>query len=105
MSITFAADGTDGINMHNRNAAELLDLLGLTDDPDGEVPAQDLLGRVLLAQTLLDVATDDEHGLPDVQDGRWFEGGRQPGYLAGRLAELHQLATWAAQHGADVWWG
>jgi len=92
------------INMANGNAAALFDLLGLEFDGDfGEAPAEDFLGRVLLAQAMLDVTTD-EHGRPDIEDGRWITCGRRPGYLAERLTHLHEIATWAREHDAVVAW-
>lgn len=110
MSITFfTADSTGPeLNMANGNAARLFDLLGYNVEDacqGGEAAPRDLLGRVLLAQGLLDVATDDEHGRPAVTDGRWFEGGTAPGYLAGRLGDLHKIASWALHRDLAVWWG
>ena len=106
MSITFApsADGGPSVNMANGNAAQVLDLLGLAEECYGELPAEDILGRVLVAQGLLGVATDDEQGRPEVRDGNWIECGRRPGYLAEKLAELHEIATWARERHAVVWW-
>jgi hypothetical protein len=97
--------GVPQVNMANGNAVALVDLLGLDFDGDfGEAPAEDFLGRVLLAQALLDVTVDDEHGRPDVRDGNWITCGRRPGYLAERLAQLHEIATWAHEHDAVVAW-
>lgn len=104
MSITIRADqaGTPEVNMHNGNAARVLDLLGIAWDGDlGEATAEDFLGRVLLAQAL---AGDDE-GVPAIEDGRWHVGGRRPGYLAGTLTELADIAEWARRAGAAVVWG
>ena len=116
MSITFTTatldqDGVlvpgrpEGLNVHNGNAVDLLQLLGLPVEAEGECLAEDFLGRVLIAQGLLDITTDDEHGRPSVAEGRWVWGGRRPGALAGHLATLHQIATWAADRGARVVWG
>jgi hypothetical protein len=75
--------GVPQLNLNDGNAAELFDLLGLQFDGDfGEAPAADLLGRVLLAQALLDVATDNEHGRPGYAEGHWNTCGRRPGYNA-----------------------
>ncbi|ROO82595.1 hypothetical protein EDD29_0076 [Actinocorallia herbida] len=112
MSISFFTPGEDApeeVNLANGNAARVLHLLGLPCgewEMGGEATAEDFLGRILIAQALLDVATDDEHGRPDVTDGRFFFGGQRPGYLADRLAELEEVATWATRHGEDViYWG
>lgn len=107
MSITFAPALVGGptVNMANGNAAQVIDLLGLIDDDGwGETTAEDLLGRVLLAQALLDVTFDDENGRRAVQERNWIDCGRQPGYLAERLAELQEIATWAHERNAVVVW-
>lgn len=103
MSITFHADGAH-LNVSNDNADALLELLGLPAEPDGDIPADDMLGRVLIAQALVDVASADRQGLPAAVDGRWEDAGRRPGYLADRLATLADLATQASQHGGWVCW-
>lgn len=107
MSITFApaVDGSPEVNLANGNAKQVLDLLGFDFDGDwAEAPGEDFLGRVLIAQAFLPVATDDEHGRPAVQERNWTECGRRPGYLAEKLAELHDIATWAVEHQAAVEW-
>lgn len=106
MSITFHTGQTDGpgVNMANANAAMLIELLGLPVEPIGEEPAEDFLGRTLIAQALLDVTTDDEHGTPTVQDGWMTYCGQPPGYRAMRLAELQEVATWALTHQVPVLW-
>lgn len=105
MSITFHTPlGGPELNVANGNAVDLFELLGLPVEEWGEAPAEDLLGRLLIAQALLDVASDDEHGRPDVTDGRHTFCGRRPGYLADRLAELQKIATWAHQHHVPVVW-
>ncbi|MFC6081012.1 hypothetical protein [Sphaerisporangium aureirubrum] len=107
MSITFFTTHPQGpqVNMANGNAAAVLDLLGYPGEENlyGESAAEDFLGRVLTAQALLATATEDD--TPDVTDGRWTSCGRAPGYLAGRLAELHELTTWAHHHQSPVLWG
>jgi hypothetical protein len=123
MSITFSAAANHGtyyataddspeLNMANANAARLLALLGFTHEDDyygGVVDAQDFLGRILIAQAMLDVATDDAHGRPTVEDTGsggmvWIECGVEPGYLAERLAILQDIATWAQGRSLRVAW-
>ncbi|MEV5819353.1 hypothetical protein AB0L22_09270 [Micromonospora haikouensis] len=107
MSITITpnANNAPEVNMANGNAAQVLDLLGLTFDGDwGTTTGPDFHGRVLLALALLDHATGDVEGRPEVVDDNWVECGRRPGYLAERLAALHDLAVWAVEHHADVEW-
>lgn len=94
--------GGPQVNMTCGNAAHILALLGLDygDDGWGETNAADFHGRVTLAQAL-----DNEHGHPDVKDGRWTTYGRRTGYNTDRLAELHEVAAWAVEHDANVTWG
>ncbi|GAA4439201.1 hypothetical protein [Phytohabitans houttuyneae] len=95
----------EGVNVNDRNGADLLTLLGLDFDGDyGETAAEDFLGRVLLAQALLDVATDDEHGRFAAREARWTECGRRPGHLAERLTELHEVALQAIERDAVISW-
>lgn len=105
ININAAVAGGPEVNMANGNAAQILDLLGVDDIDGGVLPAQDFLGRVLLAQALASATVDDEHGRPDFTDGRWYHGGRRPGYIAGKLAELHEVAIWAAERDVEVVWG
>ncbi len=142
MSVTFSAQrssgdwslGTgqieyesEGINMSQRNAADMLRLLGFVHAPDvderewcddttpvpdwiGDCDPGDFSGRILLARALLDNATDDAHGLPTVDDNepgraRWIDLGREPGYLARRLGELQEVTDDAARNSALVVWG
>lgn len=107
MSITITpnAAAAPTVNMANGNAAEVFDLLGIDFDGDwGTTTGPDFLGRVLLAIALLHTATADAQGRPDRVDDSIVECGRRPGYLAERLAALHDLAVWACEHHADVTW-
>lgn len=115
MSVTFTAAGVPqddegwselDVNLSNSNAAMVAATLGISMDPDwsGEMEARDFQGRVLMA---LAISPADE-GMPayDVpgSGARMIEAGRRPGYLQERLGQLHQLAQWAVDHGALVWW-
>lgn len=135
MSVTFSAEGLlpgvcpiDGgwapnpleVNMSNVNAAAVCAALGIDLDAEGwcgSLPAQDFLGRVLVA---LAIAPVDE-GMPShvLQPGddagpllgivgengpTIIQGARRPGHLQERLDQLRQLADWAVVHDADVYW-
>lgn len=119
----------ESINVSNTNAAELLRLLGYRPDAEptgsfelagaafptygelcGEDTADGFHARVLTARAMLGTSDTDGQGTPDVVDSG--EGratvvycGRRPGYLAGRLGELEDLA-WNARilQGARVVW-
>jgi hypothetical protein len=99
---------TPELNVNKRNAADLLSVLGYAEAGDvefcGEAPSDEFLGRVLLALGLLDIATDDAHGLPEVEEGRFIECGRAPEYLHDRLAELQSIAEHAKAHDLLVDW-
>jgi len=118
----------EGVNMSSANAADVLRLLGFVHELDdeeralfgdefgdtvpdeaGDVDPADFDGRILLARGLLDVATDDEHGVPvvDYQEPgrvRWVECGRRPGYLAEKLDVLAAVAADAKANGGLVVW-
>lgn len=93
----FQAEGTEALNLNNRNAHDVLALLGLLDEDEewdlsGYVSGEDFLGRVLIALAGLDLTTDDANGLPRVTEGNFTEWGRQPHYLRDRLNELREMA-------------
>ncbi|MFC8570668.1 hypothetical protein ACFUIW_33425 [Streptomyces sp. NPDC057245] len=69
-------------------------------DACGELPVEDFRARVL---TALGLAPEDP-GVPGIQLGRTYVGGRPAGYLQRRLQDLYALADWCAAHGRDVAW-
>lgn len=96
------------VNMSNSNAAVVCGSLGIDLNEEGwcgSLAADDFLGRVLLA---LAIQPSDE-GIPahELPTGgvRWIECGRRPGYIQERLGQLHELAAWAVEHGAEVDFG
>ena len=127
MSITFTAlpadadqPGLPELTVGTANAYALLRLLGLMP-PDGrqinvfgltvvegagegELDAADFLGRVLLAQALLDAGSTDAVGEPAYSVGNVTYCGRRPGYLAEKLGILADIAAWAVQHQAMMRW-
>jgi hypothetical protein len=96
----------ESVDFSMSNASLVLDALGLDPvDMSGALPADDFLGRVLMAEA---VAPHDE-GLPSYDDTQatgptWIECGRREGYLQERLAELRELAEAAKNEGAEVSW-
>lgn len=102
MSVTFYAAGSPDdldVNMSNSNAARVCESLGISLDPDwcGDMPADDFMGRVLMALAL----SPADEGMPSYEHvtgpgtARMIEGARRPGYLQERLTQLHALASWA----------
>lgn len=114
MSITIypASDGEfyeePSVNMSNANAATVFESLGLSLAPDycGSLPAEDFLGRVLMAEA---VAPEDA-GVPamttmSLEGGAtMIDCGRPEGYTQTRLAQLRQVAEFAQERGASVVW-
>ncbi|MEY9839440.1 hypothetical protein [Streptacidiphilus sp. EB103A] len=110
-------DAAPVVDVHNRNAERLLELLGLEGEleaagarspaappaPDrfGEMDAEAFLGRALMALAL----TPEDAGSEGTWRGRVFTGGRSAGHLQRRLRELHDLAQWCATRGRTVTWG
>lgn len=94
--------GAPQLNVTNINAVFLLEHLGFPagDELVGSIDADDLLGRVLIAEAL---APEDE-GVESTQDGLMTYCGRQPGYLQDRLAELREVAEGARKLGRKVQW-
>ncbi|MBV7255155.1 hypothetical protein KQH21_30925 [Streptomyces sp. IpFD-1.1] len=117
------------INVSNTNAVVILEALGLptqseaadhhdlepfpAEVPDngviipiavvdayGELIAEEFLGRVLTALAL----APEDAGVPDIQFGRTYLGGRPTEYLQQRLHDLHELASWCATNERRVVW-
>lgn len=102
-------DADPSVNVTNTNAATILDALGLSVEGEielcGSAPAEEFLGRVLLA---LAVAPSDA-GVPsfvETTPGRAtvYHGGRPDGYLQQRLNQLHAVAEFASCHRVTVAW-
>lgn len=112
MSVTFSCEEAPEalqINMSNTNACRVCEALGIdlaSDDWVGDMPAEAFLGRVLLALAIS--PTDD--GMPSYEHQpvgtgpTVIEGGRRPGYLQERLAQLHALGEYAISMRSEVWW-
>lgn len=96
------------VNMSSRNAAMILNLLGVDADTEGwagSFTPDDLTGRVLIARAL----TPADAGVPSYADaapGRatWVECGREEGYTEDRLDRIAEVAAWCAAHGREVTW-
>lgn len=98
------------VNVSSSNALVLCAALGIDLEAEGwcgSLPAQDFLGRILVA---LAVSPADEgipsHELPrEPGRVRWIECGRAPGYTQDRLGQLRELADWAIAHNAEISFG
>lgn len=108
------------VNMSNSNAATVAATLGIDLEEwgwCGSLPAEDFLGRVLLALAI----TPTDAGVPahQLQPGdsagvfgtvresgpMFIDCGRREGYTQERLGQLRELADWAVAHGAEISFG
>lgn len=101
------------VNLANDNARFVLDALGApTDDLCGSLPADDFLGRCMLATAIAphDEGTPTHLALPVEGSGPSASGatvvmcGRPEGYLHDTLANLMALAQYARTLGKPVAW-
>ena len=105
------------VNMSQTNAREVIAALGLFEDDgdtgavfrsesmSGSAPAQDVLGRALMALALV-----DDPGRPGTVEvgprgATLIDAGRPVGYVTSRLERIVELAQWASQRGLAVCWG
>lgn len=107
MSVTFTAADQLGhagaLNLHNANAARVLDILGYSghDLAGGQEEAELFLGRVLLAVA----AEPRDEGRPWLREGCWQYGPRPAGRTQQALAELRVLAEGCRARGVRITWG
>lgn len=108
------------VNMSNSNAAQVCRTLGIDLEQwgwCGNLPAEDFLGRVLVALAIepADEGVPSHRLLPGdsagifgtVQEGgpAFIECGRREGYTQERLGQLRELADWAVANGAEISFG
>lgn len=95
------------LNVSNTNADEILSYLGLATSEGfseycaGTMPAQDFLGRVLMAEAL----APEKSGLVTMQIENVVYCGRPDNYMAARFAKLREIAEWAIANDRSVSWG
>lgn len=100
------------VNMANGNAVEVLRALGLVEVETGEVdfcgalPAEDFLGRILLALALEPISAErpSMQMLGEGNGATVVLSGRREGYMQERLADLRSVAAYAQERGLDVIW-
>lgn len=95
------ADPAAELDVNDKNAQQILNVLGLSGDRDGFYEAGDFLGRVLLAQALLPV---DSGLVAHDSTSRWTEGVNRPGYLDEVLDTLRTIAEHGVRTGREVGW-
>jgi len=103
---SYDTDNDPALNISNNNGIYLLNYLGF-EKPEyvGSVDADDMMGRILIAEGL---APHDE-GVPDHQisssGATIIDCGRPAGYLQDKLKALHLVAEFAKKYNAQVSWG
>ena len=93
------------VNVSNENARFILSLLGVEFDYCGSVSAAELLERIAFGQ----VVGGGDEGTVAVEyrsegGATMIECGRSAGYADRRLAQIAEVAEWAAAHGREVVW-
>ena len=112
MTVTFFTVTRENLdlNVSNHHASTIFELLGITEEVVedlwcAQLPAEDFLGRVLVAQAL---AGHDE-GMPghvvETVLGMAVLAPRREGYFDQRLAQLRSLAEAGVQDGKPIGWG
>lgn len=106
-SVSFVpVDSIPEVNVSNRNAEEILDILGyqvgetFSERCAGTVTADDFIGRVMVASGLM----LSDPGVPVTQQGQIVSCGRSEGYLNERFEELLTVAEYAVANGFDITW-
>ena len=94
------------VQLSNNNASYLLEALGITNQElYGQLPADDMLGRILLA---IAVAPEDPgipaHNLPS-SGAVLINCGRPEKYLQNKLTQLRDLVDFAKIHNSNISWG
>lgn len=99
-------DSAYDVQMSNMNALTILDVLGIQtedlfeDRCTGVISAEDLLGRVLVAQAL----NPADEGTSTYSEGNMVMCGRREGYTESKLADLATLANIALNRNAQIQW-
>lgn len=92
--------GQEPVNMANRNANDVLIVLGIEEDC-GTLDAALMLDRI---DTALAIGFADA-AMPTLALGQRVECGRDPGYIADRLAQIRTLALACHEAGKAITWG
>lgn len=103
-------DPSPEVNLTTTNSLHLLGLLGIEaedgEHPVGSMPAQDFLGRVLIAQAVNPVDAGQPVTESTAESGmKIIDCGRNEGYSDHRLAELREIAEFGLDRGRDIQWG
>lgn len=95
------------VNLANSNAARIMHLLGYTGDDVycGSAAADDFLGRLLVADGLLETSDERE---PQTFTGHGgatlIDLGEPAGYLNEKIGLLIDLVNWAKANNSDICW-
>lgn len=95
------------VQMSNSNAVTLLSVLGLASGEDfsdyctGAISAENLLGRILIAQAV----NPADEGTDAFSEGNMVYCGRSEGYTEAKLSQLAEVAEYASQRCLTIQWG
>lgn len=92
------------VDVHSSNGVRLLDLLGLPVQPYGDVEADVLRDRAMVALSLVDIDAARADSRDAVNAVHAIVRGGDPAHLRMRLIELIDVADWAAEHGHPIAW-
>lgn len=103
---SYDTDNDPMLNISNNNGIYLLNYLGF-ENPDyvGSVEADDMIGRILIAEGLAPL----DEGIPAHQipsnGATIIDCGRPVGYLQDKLKALYLIAEFAKKNNAQITWG
>lgn len=114
MSVTFAlrscVTDEDFLNLSNANAREILNIIGVPEDPDGELygkmnaKAFEVMARRAMMRVGVDAGRDaTESQIPG--RARVITCGREPGYLRGKLGILVGICQARISDEDEISWG
>lgn len=95
------------INISYGNAARVMGMLGFEGDDihGGHATADDFLGRLLVADGLLETSDARPSSVTRGANGATLiDCGERAGYVNDKIRSLISLAMWAKEHGSDIVW-
>jgi hypothetical protein len=111
MSVTFnfKGSGVDGLNVSNRNATIVCDMIGVTWDYCGDVSPATVIANLSVANPS-PIETTDNYGIELSEDGvkpvcRMIDFGVSQDRLAYYAEAMLRLAVDAQAVGEEIYWG
>lgn len=111
MSVTFnfQGSGLEGLNVSNRNAATVCDMIGVPFDFCGEVSPDTVIANLAVANPST-IETTDNHGVEISSEGvksvcRVVDFGLTHEQLARYACSMLEIALAAREAGESIFWG